>query len=189
MTETAILSLEKLSNDDPAFLNVAGRLIAGAASVRGWRTITVVHIDHWFGGRWLGFCGKLLGIAGVRTRDLSGTLTPPPFHPNRVLSEKQYERLETEYVDVGDRQWLHRDCTSQQNLSRKIYMDGLYAWYSGDTTATDKGAVMVYEVFRRTSDAWYVRFDKTKKWRVAQTVRISPQRVQQLIGSVVTVPK
>src|SRR3982751_3555160 len=85
-----MLELEANTADDPAFLDLASRLIAGAALANGLNTVVAVHINHWFGERWLGFCGKLLGAAGVRSRRLDGELTPPPFHPHRVLSVHAY---------------------------------------------------------------------------------------------------
>src|SRR5688500_17691444 len=84
-----MLLLEQLPDDDPEFLDLAGRLIGGAA-IAYELGVVAVHIDHWFGDRWLGFCGKYLGMAGVRTADFTKSLTPPPFHPHRIHSVRYY---------------------------------------------------------------------------------------------------
>ena len=77
-----MLELEANSTDDSLFIEKASRLIAGATLTNGLSDVVAVHIDHWFGERWLGFCGKLLGCTGVRSRRLDDELTPPPFHPH-----------------------------------------------------------------------------------------------------------
>ena len=83
-----MLELDANADDDGAFLDIAGRLIATATIENGFGVVVAVHIDHWFGDRWLGFYGKFLGAAGVRNRRLTDELTPPPFHPHRVQSAR-----------------------------------------------------------------------------------------------------
>jgi hypothetical protein len=173
-----MLELEAVASDDPAFLGLAGRLIDGAARSNGFDTLVVGHIDHWFGPRWLGFCGKLLGAAGVRSRRLTGELTPPPFHPHRIHSVRGYGLDESEAFVYGhDVEWLHGHRPSEANIYRTLRRRRLYAWYSGDTAASDKGAVMVYLVHREWSAAWYAGFDKTPAWHLARTSAIASRRV------------
>src|SRR5688572_25676240 len=114
-----MLDLEATSTDDLPFLDLASRLIAGAARANGLNDVVVVHIDHWFGERWLGFCGKLLGSAGVRSRRLDGELTPPPFHPHRVLSARAYRLTEAQTFEYWDDDGsLHEYRPSQANINR-----------------------------------------------------------------------
>jgi hypothetical protein len=181
-----MLKLEASAVDDPAFLDLASRLIAGAARVNGFTALVVAHIDHWFGPRWLGFRGKLLGAAGVRSHRLTGTLAPPPFHPHRVRSVREYPLAESGAFECrGDVRWLHGFRTSQANIDRHMWQGQFYAWYSGDTAGTGKGVVMAYPIHRKWSAAWYVGFDRVPEWHLSQTVAIAPRRVQELMERVV----
>jgi hypothetical protein len=178
-----MLELEANATDDAPFLDLASRLIAGAAVASCLSDVVAVHIDHWFGERWLGFCGKLLGSAGVRSRRLDGELTPPPFHPHRVLSARAYRLTESQtfehWDDAGS---LHGFRPSQANINRTLRRNRLYAWYSGDTTATDKGVVMVYVVKETGNAAWYTAFHKAPAWHLGQTVGVSPRAIQEYMG-------
>ncbi len=177
-----MLELEANSTDDPAFLDLASRLIVGVARANNFSEIVVVHIDHWFGERWLGFCGKYLGAAGVRSRDLNGELTPPPFHPRRVLSARQYRLSEQQVYEYScNIESLHSYRTSQSNINRTFRWNSLYVWYSGDTTLTDKGVVMVYSVKQNETAAWYTAFNKTLIWQLEQTVAVSPNQIRDYI--------
>ncbi len=178
-----MLELDANSNDDPVFLEVASRLIAGAAFENGFRVLIAVHIDHWFGDRWLGFCGKLLGAAGVRNRRLTDELTPPPFHPHRVRSARAYKITDSQRFEFWeDIRSLHDFRSSEANLRQTLRRGQLYGWYSGDTATSDKAAVMVYLVAREWNAAWYTGFDKTAGWHLSQTVGIAPRRVQELLA-------
>lgn len=176
-----MLEIESNANDDAVFLALARRLIAGAATAHGFNNLIVVHIDGWFGDRWLGFCGKLLGTAGVRSRRLSGELTPPPFHPHRVQSTRAYRLTHSGRFEHFLDWPLHGFRPSQANLNRTLMKRHLYAWYSGDTTKSDRGVVMVYLVQESWNAAWYVAFDKTPHWHLARTVSIAPRRVRDIM--------
>jgi hypothetical protein len=185
-----MLELEANSTDDVRFLDLASRLIAGAALSNGLSDVVAVHVDHWFGERWLGFCGKFLGSAGVRSRRLDGELTPPPFHPHRVLSARVYRLTGAqtfEYVD--DAKSLHGYRTSQANINQTFRRNRLYAWYSGDTAATDKGVVMVYAIKKAENAAWYTAFHKVPIWHLGQTVGVSPRAVHEFIERVAPEPR
>jgi hypothetical protein len=178
-----MLELEANATDDAPFLDLASRLIAGAAVAYGLNDVVTVHIDHWFGERWLGFCGKLLGSTGVRSRHLDGELTPPPFHPHRVLSARVYRLTEAHtFEHCDDAGLLHGFRPSQSNINRTFRRNRLYAWYSGDTAVTDKGVVMVYLVHRQWNSAWYVGFDKFPAWHLSVTRAIAPGRVHELLA-------
>lgn len=177
-----MLELEANSTDNAPFLDLASRLIAGTALANGFSDVVAVHIDHWFGERWLGFCGKLLGSAGVRSLRLDGELTPPPFHPHRVLSARVYRLTAAQTFEHWDGAVsLHGYRPSQANINRTFQRNRLYAWYSGDTAAGDKGVVMVYLVHRKWNAAWYVGFDKFPQWHLSVTRAIAPGRVHELL--------
>lgn len=179
-----MIDLASGASDDPAFLTIAGRLVAGAALAGGARAVTAVHIDHWFGHRWLGFRGKMLGAAGVRSRSLRGELGVPPFHPHRVLSSRAYtfapEAQRFEYR--CEARWVHGRRTSEANLNRSLWRHGLYVWYSGDTIETRTGAVMVYAVAPHYRLGWYAAFEGTAEWRLTKSVGIAPWRIAELLA-------
>ncbi len=185
-----MLQLEANPTDDAPFLDLASRLVAGAALSNGLSDVVAVHVDHWFGERWLGFCGKLLGSAGVRSRRLDGELTPPPFHPHRVLSARVYRLTEARtfeyWEDAGS---LHGYRPSQSNINQTFRRSRLYAWYSGDTIATDKGVVMAYAIKKAQNAAWYTAFHKSPAWHLGQTVGVSPRVVHEFIESVAPKPR
>lgn len=177
-----MLELGATASDDPAFLELVSGLIAGAARSNGFDTLVVGHINHWFGPRWLGFCGKLLGVVGVRSHRLTGELTPPPFHSHRIHSVREYDLDESGTFVYGcDVDWLHGHRSSEANIYRTLRGRRLYAWYSADTIASDKGAVMVYLVHHDWNAAWYVGFDRIPEWRMARTSSIAPRQVHGFI--------
>lgn len=177
-----MIPLHATSNDDTPFLHLVGRLIDGTARANHFTRVIVGHIDHWFGPRWLGFCGKMLGTAGVRSRRLTGRLTPPPFHPNRVLSVRGYELAESGAFEYqGEVGGLHGFRSSESNIDRRLARGRAYAWYSGDTVSAEKGVVMVYLAHWEWAAAWYVGFNKLPVWHLAQTRAIAPNRVHELL--------
>jgi hypothetical protein len=176
-----MLTLRPTDTDDEEFLDLAGRLVGQAALQNGFQRLIVTHVDHWFGTRWLGFCGKLMGIAGVRNRWLTRDLAPPPFHPHRIHSVREFELTAAGYEYRKDVDWLHGARRSESNIGRSLFSGIAYAWYSGDTRTVDRGAVMVYLVLMRRSAAWYAGFRKSPSWRLAQTRAISPGRIGSLL--------
>jgi hypothetical protein len=61
----AMFPIAPLENDDSEFLELASH-IAGQV-IQQFRPVDVflIRTDHWFGTKWLGFSGKMLGALGV----------------------------------------------------------------------------------------------------------------------------
>lgn len=91
-SDLGALILPVTDADSGRFINIVTRIIMSVAAVSGWPRVYTVHIDNWFGSRWLSFRGKIFGAAGVRNRTLKYGLSLPPFHPNRVLNVTCYHR-------------------------------------------------------------------------------------------------
>lgn len=51
----------------------------------------IVEVRDWFGPNWLRFEGKIVGAAGVHSRERE-PLIVPPFHPNRIREALWFER-------------------------------------------------------------------------------------------------
>jgi hypothetical protein len=72
-------------DDSPDFIDIVEGLVNGLLIGDAPPSLMLIKIDNWFGSKWLGFSGKILGALGVSM----GKLTIPPFVPNHVLSERK----------------------------------------------------------------------------------------------------
>lgn len=172
--------------DDPDFVAVVSAFVSHYAELYAHSRVKVIQIDNWFGERWLGFAGKMLGIAGVRNRSLHTPLPAPPFRPNRVVSCHDFDRTTdgTYTRSPGDFSALHAE--KNGGVFWHLYRPGLYCWYSGSTRANSTGCLMVYDVTRvpegKTGyDAWYVQFDKKDDWEVTKCRNVSSQECVKIL--------
>ena len=158
--------LEVLPDDDRDFVFLAKQIIVRSATVNEQTNVAIIHIKNWFGERWLGFHGKFLGAAGVRSRSLTKNLILPPFNPNRVLSQEGYALNEHQTLEETRTLYLHTNRASSENLDNVINERGIYAWYSSNSANNKKASLMIYNVDTVNSFAWYARFSKNDKWTV-----------------------
>jgi hypothetical protein len=176
------VSLHTTTEDNTSFIDLASKLVTATAMKANLSIIYAVHIDNWFGPRWLGFCGKTRGIAGVRNKTLKRSLSIPPFHPHRVLSARGHRlREDGLYVDAEELTSLHPHIPSESNIYRRIRSNILYAWYSGNSVATHKGVVMIYQCQQDKSQAFYTMFNGEKGWIVEQHIGITRAEVDVLL--------
>jgi hypothetical protein len=181
----ALVSLDASNGDALPFIDVASRLITATAKKYEVPIVYAVHIDNWFGERWLGFCGKICGAAGVRNRTLKKSLTLPPFHPNRVLKATgHYLRDDGLYAEAEELRSLHTHRPSETNIHNAIRSNTRHAWYSGNSVATHKGVVMAYLATESVTKAWYVTFNGELDWRLDHHVGITRREVSDLIETV-----
>lgn len=172
------ISIETTANDDPDFFAQITQVLTGAIKIDQPEQIRIVRIDRWFGPRWLGFEGKILGIAGVRSKPQSEKpwLRIPPFHPHRVFESHYYERSDNGYYHrLLPRKWIHGYRTSESNTRLRLLEaggPGLYAWISGDSRACACGALMVYLIHAESEAGWYVGFKKEAHWVVCRRLGI-----------------
>ncbi len=54
----------------------------------------------------------------------------------------------------------------------------MYVWYSGDTTRTANGSLMVYVHTDRDKAAWFVSFLNKNRWQTHQSREICLQLVE-----------
>jgi len=87
------IQIEATTIDDVDFVELISRFVSHYADAYKTPRICVVHVDNWFGARWLGFQGKISGAAGVRCRSVNDcTLPTPPFKPSRIKSALELRR-------------------------------------------------------------------------------------------------
>ena len=164
-------------SDDSEYLDWVETAVAGVDEAIKVNEAYVVKIDNWFGQRWLGFSGKLLGAAGVRKKKL----TLPPFVPSRVVSQQRFLELGTR---AGRRKRLHVWQRSAENLQRytDIVLAGAHAlWYSGRSASNDRASFMAYVSTPEGHWPWYVGLQRTEKWRVVDSVGIGLPELEEFV--------
>ena len=184
--------------DDPEFVELVKRVIAGCINDSFPKTIILVQIDNWFDHKWLGFSGiGRVGFPFVGKIDLDTALdefrqdqiTLPPFSPRRVIEEFHFQReANGEYAACDPRPYLHQRAlaSSSENLHKRIvdrFDSAVLVWFSSNTQQNLRGSVMLYAVRGREVNSWYAGFEKEEKWRVLQTKGITTDQVQSLIES------
>lgn len=180
---SSLVALHATEADAYPFIDIASRLITATAIQNGLSCIYAIHVDHWFGPRWLGFCGKIAGSAGVRNLTLKRALNVPPFHPNRVIKARGHHlRQDGLYADAEDLKSLHAPRRSETNLFRTIRSNILYAWYSGNTQVNKKGVVMIYYATEAKTKAFYVMFNGDSDWRIEEHIGITRAEVGDLLS-------
>lgn len=176
------IKLEATSSDDRSFVDLVAAFVSHYAELYSTETVHVIHVDNWFGERWLGFAGKLLGVAGARNRKINDTTLPsPPFRPSRIITASAYYRkadgryTEAESTLAG----LHAEKNGGQfwDLNRP----GLYCWYSGNTAVNTTGSLMIYDVTREGSSGWYVLFDRNTDWHITRTTNVAREECSHII--------
>ena len=145
-------------HDDPAFLAAVDRIIGSCVREEAPHAVHVIHVNNWFGPKWLGFSGKgRVGFfCGCVTPDTAldefrrEQLTFPPFAPNRVVAEYYFCRTgRNTYEEQAPPRRVHRRVRerSAENLNRRVTAfapSAHFFWYSSGTAGSDRGCLMAY---------------------------------------------
>ena len=180
-----MIDLHKTETDDQKFLSVVGLLIGHLCQKYIVNNIHTIHIDNWFGDKWLGFKGKMLGVAGVWDKDFSSRLVLPPFNPARVLDTTTYD-LQNNIVYSSHKRDLHVYQMSESNLDNYGYGFGLFVWYSAKTTINTQGSIMIYYIEHPKRDvpnceegyifvkpmyaAYYIMLERKTNWALSKII-------------------
>jgi len=180
MLKALMFGLNADPDDDPDFMELAVRLIAGATRVHAPADARVFKIDNWFGHAWLGFSGKALGQLGVWKEPL----TIPPFVANRVVRQWQFRRGGEQggYRLVGPGQTVHYHGPSGNNLHRRVRHlapSSALFWFSGNTLATGRGSLMGYIPLEPEHWGWFLSFGREHGWRVTRGKNIDDLDVRR----------
>jgi hypothetical protein len=163
-----LITLHASESDDPRFVETVGSVLNGAVAQVQPSSVYVVRIDNWFGPKWLGFSGKVLGAIGVS----KVLVTLPPFVPARVMAQAHYTRDadSSGYVATAARP-LHIHQPSGANLQRRtdlVASGNAVFWISGNSQPNGRGCVMAHLPSEGGIWPWYVGFARESTWRIAE---------------------
>jgi len=177
------------------FLAVVDRIIGALTARDRPQDVHLIHIDNWFGPKWLRYSGKgvvafPMGYALNRVVALDDhyqdKITFPPFTRNRIISEHYFSRAaDGEYGEGWPDHLVHRRRWrwKEQKLHRRVETfsaSGLFAWYASGTVANDRGCVMVYSSHGESVFGWYAGFVRSDAWQVEQVKGIDRELLLEL---------
>jgi hypothetical protein len=172
-------------DDAPDFIRQVERVANGVIRSHAPETLVLIKIDNWFGSKWLGFSGKALGAVGVWNKPYNrpaDKIRIPPFVPNRVVSQRRFGGPAYEEIDSGKP--IHKQIPSDLALVRKAATTeptAALVWYSGNSEATGRGAVMVYVPVGDSYWPWYAALKMGEPWRVTETWDIKREDLSGLM--------
>jgi hypothetical protein len=148
-------------------------------------TLVLIKIDNYFGSKWLGFSGKALGALGVwHNPDYhpANNIRIPPFVPNRVVSQRRFAGPDYKEIDGG--RPVHKQIPAGVALNRRAASavpGAALVWYSGESKATGRGALMAYVPEGSSYWPWYTSFEAGEPWCVTETLGIKREDLARLI--------
>lgn len=171
-------------NDDPVFMRCATELVHGIVGGMALPRFQTFRIDNWFGPKWLGFCGKLVGAVGFVNYH---NVVIPPFVQNRITAQSQFVRNDDgSYSHQGAGPQIHnigRSESNFKNYARDAAPDTTLFWISGNTTANRRGSIMCYKPGPENYWMFYVEYQsKDGDWSIAQHKRMPPMIADMLRG-------
>jgi len=156
------------AGDDPGFVNEVAGLVQGAIVTSAPDAAVIVKVDSWFGSKWLGFSHKVMGAFGVAYPE---DLVMPPFVPNRVVIQRNYNREGAAFVQVFDALPLHVEQRSEANARRRLrdsHPNAALFWWTGDTLQSGRGALMAYLPATDGHLGWYAELRRKGRWVFGQ---------------------
>mgnify|MGYP005815592717 CR=1 FL=1 len=170
------------SNDNPSFLKQVECITNRLLSLHCPKEIYLVNVDNWFGEKWLGFSGKIMGAFGVG----QSRLTIPPFVPNRIISQRFFSSdYNGTYLEKESPYQLHIEQESENNLHRRmrqIVPNSIVIWYSGNSKTNGRGVVMAYIPIKEQYITKYVEFE-SPDWNISRVVGGSKDEIKTLINT------
>ncbi|MGA3080982.1 MAG: hypothetical protein ABSD44_06330 [Terracidiphilus sp.] len=131
--------------DSAEFIEKARAIAIGVAQDNEPARLYVIRIDNWFGPRWMGFAGTFTAGKHASIGVHKARLHVPPFVPHRVVGQRVF--VGPDYEETVAAAPLHIECPSKIALNRRITdidKDAAFIWFSGESEAQKRGAVMVY---------------------------------------------
>ena len=131
--------------DSAEFIEKARAITISVAQEYEPARLYVIRIDNWFGPRWMHFAGKFTAGKHAAIGVHKTPLHVPPFVPHRVVAERVFAGPDFEETVAAAP--LHIKIPSKNALQRRIAdidKDAAFIWFSGESEAQKRGAVMVY---------------------------------------------
>lgn len=150
------------------------------------QTALLLKIDNWFGFKWHGFSGKALGALGVWNNPFyhpSNEARVPPFVPGRVVLQRRFAAPDYHEIDRGEP--IHKEISSSECLQRRlseVAPNAALIWYSGNSRAAGRGALMAYLPIGDSYWPWYSSWQSGDPWSVTQTKAIKREELQRLLN-------
>ena len=176
--------VRRTPSDDDAFASRVDAACRGVQRFYRPAKLRLVHVDNWFGPRWLGFSGKVLGLAGMN----KGTEnpTPPPFVPSRIVPEQLWSRdAEGCYRPAPITSDLHVAQDGEANTRRhlaEIAPNVALLWFSANTVTNQRGAIMAYIPSGDFYLGWYVGLGADIDWGVSETKQTSRDEFERFLS-------
>jgi hypothetical protein len=182
--------------DDTAFIDLLNSLLRGVAVRCQPEELYVVQIDNWFDHKWLRFSGNgsvyfpfpafMNRFDAAKHAFHQEKVTFPPFTPNRIVSQRRFERVSRQYAETPAGIGPHstEQQRSARNLHRRIadlVSSACFVWYSSNTLVNGKASIMVYTVMRGEVASWFASFNRNSGWKLEQTKGRSKEDIQELM--------
>lgn len=176
--------------DADGFIEMINRLVATTIFQWGIDEIMYINIKNWFDHKWLNYSGKKIihfeetthPDKVALTNDWKDSITFPPFNPNRVLSEQYFRKRPT-----GNQQFervVHQKQRSTNNQLNRVARrsdNGLYVWYSSNSSLNGQGSMMMYRVDNEYVATWYASIVKREGWQIERTKGIGKNELQAML--------
>lgn len=167
--------VEPFDDDDEIFLSYVERVISDVVSAYHPAHFLITRIDNWFGEHWVGFVGKMFGMAGIR--HAARNTVVPPFVHRRITSQSYFELADDgRYANCGRGPEVHHIGPSEHNFrnyaAERIPEAALF-WYSGRSKGNGQGAIMGYVPVEGTYWRWYLGVAKMTTWQLRKNINFN----------------
>ena len=172
----------EFDNDDPEFTLNACELVRGIVGGFQLPRYQIFRIDNWFGPKWLGFCGKLVGAVGASNFK---NVVIPPFVQNRLTAQSLFERdMNGNYSHLGDGPKIHTigpSAANFKNYARDAAPNTTLFWISGNSIANERGSIMSYKPGTDAYWMFYVEYAKKNGIWVLSQHKQMPSKIADML--------
>ncbi len=181
------LGRPSFNTDDDHFLIEANKVICGVVSIHLPLQFMVFHIDNWFGDKWLGFEGKILGAFGVSNKSIS---VIPPFVQNRITTQSLFQRTDDQkYSYSGEGPQIYHQGKSSENFNNHLetnILETALFWVSGNSAINGRGSIMGYVPVKDKYWGWYLELSQLLNWNISKQIGIHNHEIEMLTKQMIT---
>ncbi|MDP9192919.1 MAG: hypothetical protein M3P06_14555 [Acidobacteriota bacterium] len=139
--------------------------------------IHITRINGWFGEKWIGFSGKVMGAFGVHYRE---EMDIPPFVPNRVITSTYLKLVGGRYEPSESAVQLHIHQRSESNFRRKVrevVPADVLIWFSGGSERDGRGSILAYVPTVEGHTPGFLSLARDPSWRIIKSIGLSPSEL------------